>query len=67
VGAMPIIAVTTAAGPSEVLRYRSCGMNDVVPKPIKAVRLAEALTDAFDEIKRTRRSGRRQPLAQGAA
>src|SRR5580698_7885548 len=44
VGAMPIIAVTTAAGPSEVLRYRSCGMNDVVPKPIKAARLAEALS-----------------------
>lgn len=67
VGETPIIAVTTAAGPGEVLRYRSCGMNDVVPKPINAARLAEALGDAFDQIKRSRRSGRRRAPVQTAA
>jgi CheY-like chemotaxis protein len=44
VGAVPIIAVTPAAAPGEVLRYLACGMTDVVPKPINPARLAEALS-----------------------
>ena len=67
IGAMPIIAVTTATGPGEVLRYKACGMSDVVAKPIVAMRLAEALREAFDQIKRERRVGRRQPAARNAA
>lgn len=43
----PIIAVTTAAAPGEVLRYLSCGMNDVVAKPVNRERLAEAITTAL--------------------
>ena len=39
----PIIAVTTAAAPGEVLRYLSVGMNDVVAKPVNRERLAEAI------------------------
>jgi CheY-like chemotaxis protein len=49
VGSTPIIAVTTAAEPGEVLRYMSCGMNDVVPKPILAARLLDALSRALAE------------------
>jgi CheY-like chemotaxis protein len=40
---IPIIAITTAAAPGEVLRYLSCGMNDVVPKPVERGRFAEAI------------------------
>lgn len=47
VGAIPIIAVTPAAAPGEILRYLDCGMTDVVAKPINPSRLAEALTAAF--------------------
>jgi CheY-like chemotaxis protein len=49
VGSVPIVAVTTAAEPGEVLRYLACGMNDVVPKPISAARLLEALSGALAE------------------
>lgn len=44
---VPIVAVTTAAAPGEVLRYLSCGMNDVVPKPVNRERLAEAINGAL--------------------
>ena len=43
VGETPIIAVTTAAAPGEVLRYLSVGMNDVVAKPVSREKLAEAI------------------------
>jgi CheY-like chemotaxis protein len=43
----PIIAVTTAAAPGEVLRYLSVGMNDVVAKPISRDKLAEAMQTAL--------------------
>jgi len=62
VGATPIIAVSTAAGPGESLRYLSCGMIDVVAKPINAGRLAEALSTAFAQVSRDRRSSRRQAV-----
>jgi CheY-like chemotaxis protein len=45
--AVPIIAVTPAPAPGEVVRYLSCGMTDVVPKPINPARLAAALSAAF--------------------
>lgn len=45
--AVPIIAVTPAAAPGEVVRYLDSGMTDVVPKPINPSRLAEALSAAF--------------------
>jgi CheY-like chemotaxis protein len=44
---VPIIAVTTAAAPGEVLRYLSCGMNDVVAKPVSREKLAEAIQSAL--------------------
>lgn len=47
VSEVPIVAVTTAAAPGEVLRYLSCGMNDVVAKPIERGRLATAMADAL--------------------
>jgi CheY-like chemotaxis protein len=47
VGEIPIVAVTTAAAPGEVLRYLSCGMNDVVAKPVERSRLEEAITAAL--------------------
>ncbi|MEJ0064887.1 MAG: response regulator [Caulobacteraceae bacterium] len=59
VGAVPIIAVTPAAAPGEVLRYLACGMTDVVPKPINPTRLAEALTAVLGKSAiRMRRTGR---------
>ena len=64
--ATPIIAVTTAAGPGESLRYLSCGMIDVVAKPINAARLAEALSAAFAQVSRDRRSSRRQAVKRDA-
>jgi CheY-like chemotaxis protein len=48
----PIIAVTTAAAPGEVVRYLACGMNDVVAKPINAQRLAEAMIGALAPARR---------------
>jgi CheY-like chemotaxis protein len=67
VAAAPIIAVTTAAESQEVLRYLSCGMNDVVAKPIRAARLLEALVGAFAEVRpvrRTRRPKAARPLLE---
>jgi CheY-like chemotaxis protein len=55
---IPIIAVTTAAEPGEVLRYLDCGMNDVVAKPIIASRLMEALSSALAERRRTLRASK---------
>ena len=52
VGSTPIIAVTTAAEPGEIKRYLACGMNDVVPKPILAQRLLEALSHALAQRSR---------------
>jgi CheY-like chemotaxis protein len=52
----PIIAVTTAAEPGECLRYLACGMNDVVPKPILATRLMEALSSALAERRKAMRT-----------
>jgi two-component system, sensor histidine kinase len=43
VSEIPIVAVTTAAAPGEVLRYLSVGMTDVVAKPVERGRLAEAI------------------------
>jgi CheY-like chemotaxis protein len=47
IAAVPIIAVTPAAAPGEVIRYLACGMTDVVAKPVVAARLAEALSAAL--------------------
>src|SRR5215469_6299226 len=47
----PIVAVTTAAAPGEVLRCLACGMNDVVPKPVERVRLAAAITSILAQPK----------------
>ena len=44
---IPIVAVTTAAAPGEVLRYLSVGMNDVVAKPVIRERLADAIATAL--------------------
>lgn len=47
VSEIPIVAVTTAAAPGEVLRYLSVGMTDVVAKPVERGRLAEAIAGAL--------------------
>lgn len=64
---VPIIAVTTAAAPGEVMRYLSCGMDDVVGKPIDASRLGKALSAALSQGRRERsiasRASRRLVLA----
>ena len=52
---IPIVAVTTAAAPGEVLRYLSVGMNDVVAKPVIRERLADAIAAAM---------AARQPVAE---
>jgi len=59
ISAVPIIAVTPAAAPGEVLRYLACGMTDVVPKPVVPSRLAEALSAAFAQETRDIRPVRR--------
>ncbi len=61
VGAVPIIAVTPAAAPGEIVRYLSCGMTDVVSKPINPSRLAEALAAALAKtsVAASRTGGRR--------
>jgi two-component system, sensor histidine kinase len=56
---IPIIAVTTAAAPGEVLRYLSCGMNDVVAKPVSRERLAEAISTALADRQAAGESGER--------
>ena len=53
---VPIIAVTTAADPMDLLHYRACGVTDVVPKPIDVARLMNALNAAVSEARRARRS-----------
>ena len=53
---VPIIAVTTAAEPRDVLHYRACGVTDVVSKPIDVSRLMEAMRTAVAEARRMRRS-----------
>jgi CheY-like chemotaxis protein len=62
-----IIGVTTAAEPNQVQHYLSCGMSDVVPKPINITRLKEALVTAFSQTKRTGRTGRRAAGARLSA
>lgn len=51
----PIIAVTTASEPMDVLHYRHCGINGVVAKPIDVSRLWAATQTALAESKRLRR------------
>jgi len=60
VGAVPIIAVTPAAAPGEIVRYLACGMTDVVAKPINPSRLAEALSAVLAKgmVKARRSNGR---------
>jgi CheY-like chemotaxis protein len=62
---IPIIAVTTAAAPGEVLRYLGCGMNDVVAKPVLLPRLAEAISAALVKSRRDtpKRNGARKRSA----
>jgi CheY-like chemotaxis protein len=43
---VPIIAVTASVDPSDLRRYAEAGMNGVVPKPIEASRLLEAISTA---------------------
>lgn len=62
---IPIIGVTTAAAPGEVLRYLACGMTDVVPKPIRPQRLAEAMSAVLIASRR-KRSGRKQAARRAA-
>lgn len=45
----PIVALTANADPEDVARYRVAGMRDVVEKPIKADRLAQALEAALSD------------------
>ena len=45
-GAVPIVALTANADPSDVRDYIAAGMNDVVEKPIKA----ERLLTVFDKV-----------------
>ncbi len=53
---VPIIAVTTASEPMDLLHYRHCGMTGVVPKPIDVSRLWTATQAALAESKRVRRA-----------
>jgi CheY-like chemotaxis protein len=62
---VPIIAVTTAAAPGEVLRYLARGMTGVVAKPITISRLAEALSAALAPPRRETSSGRAKAMAAG--
>ena len=58
IGSVPVIAVTPAAAPGEILRYLAAGMTDVVPKPINPSRLAEALSAVLGKpIVKARRAG----------
>jgi CheY-like chemotaxis protein len=56
IASVPIIAVTTAAAPGEVLRYLACGMTGVVAKPITISRLAEAISAALAPARREKSS-----------
>ena len=53
---VPIIAVTTAAEPMDLLHYRAAGITDVVPKPINVARLMAALESAVAAARKHRRS-----------
>lgn len=59
-GAVPIIAVTTAADRMEVLHYRACGVTDVVPKPIDVSRLMGSVSAALAKSRRLRRAHRQE-------
>jgi CheY-like chemotaxis protein len=59
VAEIPIVAVTTAAAPGEVLRYLSCGMTDVVAKPVERSRLEEAMRSALAARRPAEASGER--------
>ncbi len=61
----PIVAVTTAAAPGEVLRYLACGMTDVVPKPVERARLAQAIAAALAQRRQSRRGSAKRVSAQG--
>ena len=65
--AAPIIAVTTAAAPGEVLRYLDCGMTDVVSKPINPSRLAHAMSAALAQGRRDMRPSRSKAFGRNAA
>ncbi len=52
----PIIAVTTASEPMDVLHYRHCGINGVVAKPIDVSRLWTATQATLAEAKLLRRA-----------
>ncbi|MBV9997076.1 MAG: response regulator [Caulobacteraceae bacterium] len=67
VSSVPIIAVTPAAAPGEVLRYLSCGMTDVVPKPVDPARLAEAISAALAQAGPSGGAGRRKAAGRRAA
>jgi CheY-like chemotaxis protein len=56
VGSVPIIAVTNAAAPGEVLRYLACGMTDVVSKPVNPSRLADVMSAALRPVRRSRKA-----------
>ena len=55
----PIIAVTTASEPMDLLHYRHCGITGVVAKPIDVARLWAATQAALAESKRLRRTRER--------
>ena len=59
-GAVPIIAVTTAAERMDVLHYHACGMTDVVPKPIDVARLMGSVSTALAKARRLRRANRQE-------
>jgi CheY-like chemotaxis protein len=61
----PIIAVTTAAAPGEVLRYLCSGLSDVVAKPVNPARLAEAMSIALGRERR-RAPARGKKLARNS-
>jgi CheY-like chemotaxis protein len=43
---IPIVAVTASVDPADLRTYTDAGMNGVVPKPIEASRLLEAISTA---------------------
>jgi two-component system, sensor histidine kinase len=61
----PIIAVTTAAAPGEVLRYLCSGMTDVVAKPVNPARLAEAISLALGRGKKRGAAHTKKALRYG--
>jgi two-component system, sensor histidine kinase len=51
---VPIVAVTASIDPSDLRTYADAGMNGVVPKPIEASRLLEAISTAVGTSLRRR-------------